>query len=166
MKGILLGSLAIAFIVMPTSSERGVLDRLATVTDDYLEECVNEGCSGEEVRELYSSYAEECLHEGCSFEEVRELAGSADRVDDLLAEFRKHGWTVDSSDFTPPPPRVCHQFTLADISTSEPTQRGTMNCKVVFFLTTKCKGLADDGHRFSWTEYGFGGVPRGRTKCH
>jgi hypothetical protein len=61
---------------------------------DYGEECLSEGCSGEEVRELYSSYAEECINEGCSHEEVIELAGGAGNVNAMLDEFRRRGYKV------------------------------------------------------------------------
>jgi hypothetical protein len=62
---------------------------------DYQEECLNEGCSGEEVRELYSSYQEECLNEGCSLEEVFELGGTDTGVRQMLADFERRGFRVD-----------------------------------------------------------------------
>jgi hypothetical protein len=61
---------------------------------DYKEECLSEGCSSEEVDELYSSYKEECINEGCSHEEVIELAGHPDAVNDMLNEFRRRGFQV------------------------------------------------------------------------
>lgn len=61
---------------------------------DYSEECLHEGCSAEEVRELYSSYKEECIHEGCSPEEVIELAGGTGAVNAMLNDFRKRGFQV------------------------------------------------------------------------
>lgn len=61
---------------------------------DYAEECQSEGCSGEEVRELYQSYKEECINEGCSHEEVIELAGHPGSVNAMLEEFRRRGFKV------------------------------------------------------------------------
>jgi len=70
----------------------------ATASADYLEECQREGCSTEEVEELYESYDEECLQEGCSFEEVIELAGHPSSVSAMLRDFQNRGWTVDPKD--------------------------------------------------------------------
>ena len=64
------------------------------VLADYGEECLSEGCSDEEVSELYASYAEECLNESCSPEEVIELAGGAGNVNAMLDEFRRRGFKV------------------------------------------------------------------------
>jgi hypothetical protein len=44
---------------------------------DYHEECDQEGCSREEVKELWSSFQSECIDEECWMEEVAELAGGA-----------------------------------------------------------------------------------------
>jgi hypothetical protein len=66
-----------------------------TPEDDYQEECLNEGCSGEEVRELYASYQEECLHEGCSNEEIRELGGSDAGISAMFNDFKKRNWKID-----------------------------------------------------------------------
>jgi hypothetical protein len=148
-------------LAVGNSNHRTTLDRIGAAVDDYLEECTHEGCSSEEVKELYSSYSEECLHEGCSAEELLELGGSPAGVEDMLDEFKKRGWKVDNDDHL-----TCDTMTLAKVSTDPPTQPGTMNCKVVFFLITKCKGLGADGHRYSWTEYGFGGVHNASTQCH
>lgn len=65
----------------------------------YYEECTHEGCSSEEVEELYDSYAEECLHEGCNKEEVIELGGTTDGALEMLREFRDRGYRVDQKDF-------------------------------------------------------------------
>lgn len=71
-----------------------------TQLDDYSEECLGEGCSAEEVNELYASYQEECLVEGCSPEEVFELAGPAPgAVNAMLTEFKRRGFRVRDSDF-------------------------------------------------------------------
>ncbi len=70
-----------------------------TAIADYAEECMSEGCDGEEVSELYSSYREECLGEGCSAEEVIELAGNTEAVGPMLAEFKKRGFEVNENDF-------------------------------------------------------------------
>lgn len=43
---------------------------------DYYEECDREGCSSEEVKELWSTFHHECFVEGCWMEEVAENAGS------------------------------------------------------------------------------------------
>jgi hypothetical protein len=67
--------------------------------DNYLEECLSEGCSAEEVNELYASYQEECLNEGCSPEEVSELAGGPGAVNSMLFEFRRRGFNVRDRDF-------------------------------------------------------------------
>lgn len=65
---------------------------------NFREECLSEGCSNEEVRELYSSYAEECLNEGCSREELIELAGGPQFVTQMLEKFRSLGFRVAGSD--------------------------------------------------------------------
>ena len=63
---------------------------------NYNEECNNEGCFSEEVRELYSSYHQECIVEGCAFEEQRELAGSRHPVviSQMYQHFRRLGFWV------------------------------------------------------------------------
>ncbi len=43
---------------------------------DWREECIGEGCSGEEKEELFESFHHECVAEGCWAEEVGELAGA------------------------------------------------------------------------------------------
>jgi hypothetical protein len=53
----------------------------------YHEECDNEGCGEEEVRELWRSFQHECFSEGCWYEEVRELAGGDAYVDDMFSAF-------------------------------------------------------------------------------
>jgi hypothetical protein len=55
----------------------------------YHEECDNEGCNTEEVRELWNSFQHECFAEGCWYEEVRELAGGTAHVDAMFAAFRR-----------------------------------------------------------------------------
>jgi len=71
-------------------------------SEDYKEECQSEGCSGEEVSELYSSYQEECIGEGCSYEEVIELAGGSGSVNAMLNDFQSRGWQVQPCTFIPP----------------------------------------------------------------
>jgi hypothetical protein len=79
-----------------------------TQVDDYTEECLGEGCSAEEVNELYASYQEECLVEGCSPEEVFELAGPAPgAVNAMLTEFKRRGFKVRDSDFQGAAGAVC-----------------------------------------------------------
>jgi hypothetical protein len=65
---------------------------------DYGEECLSEGCSDHEVRELYDSYREECINEGCSNEELIELAGGPQHVNAMLQAFRDRGYEVAGSD--------------------------------------------------------------------
>lgn len=81
----------------------GITGRSATAVPndllDYQEECLSEGCSDEEVRELHSGYTEECLNEGCSKEEVFELGGTASGAIEMMRAFRQHGWDFDPSDF-------------------------------------------------------------------
>lgn len=43
----------------------------------YLEECEGEGCSNEEINELWNSFQSECFQEQCWTEEVFELSGGA-----------------------------------------------------------------------------------------
>jgi hypothetical protein len=68
------------------------------VRADYQEECQSEGCSNEEVMELYASYREECLVEGCNQEELFELGGSAQGAQAMLADFRRRGLQVRPQD--------------------------------------------------------------------
>ncbi|HEX9640195.1 MAG TPA: hypothetical protein VGB13_02660 [Candidatus Krumholzibacteria bacterium] len=68
------------------------------VAADYAEECLSEGCSREEIEELYESYDEECLNEGCSREELIELAGGPQHVNAMLQKFRDLGYKVADSD--------------------------------------------------------------------
>ncbi len=66
--------------------------------DDYQEECLSEGCSSEEVKELYASYYEECIGEGCSKEEIYELAGSPQAADQMCRDFAQRGFQVRPQD--------------------------------------------------------------------
>jgi hypothetical protein len=61
---------------------------------NYLEECLIEGCSFEEIRELHRSYFEECCGEGCNNEEVRELAGGQAYIPQLIQAFRSRGLPI------------------------------------------------------------------------
>lgn len=68
--------MVVAGVVVARSSQAG----LSGYAGGYLSECVQEGCSREEVRELYKfgSYQEECIGEGwCSFIERQELYAPA-----------------------------------------------------------------------------------------
>jgi hypothetical protein len=49
---------------------------------DYREECLKEGCSREEIQELWDSFHNECMNETCWAEEVFELAGGTHYVND------------------------------------------------------------------------------------
>lgn len=63
--------------------------------DDYLEECTNEGCNKEEVKELYLSYKEECCGEfQCSAEEVRELGGNTQATAQMKEKWRQYGYNT------------------------------------------------------------------------
>jgi hypothetical protein len=54
----------------------------------YYDECIDERCDDEEVRELWSSFQNECFTEKCVFEEVRELSGGNAHVDAMYQAFR------------------------------------------------------------------------------
>jgi hypothetical protein len=95
-KSVLYMCLAI-FVFLLASQAAMVAEKVGT--DDYQEECLNEGCSTEEVRELYVSYKEECINEGCSKEEVIELGGTPSGALAMLAHFRKLGYEVREKDF-------------------------------------------------------------------
>ena len=60
---------------------------------DFREECDNEGCAREEVKELWTSFKEECINEGCWMEEVAELGGGGIEP----VEFNPDGWRYTSS---------------------------------------------------------------------
>lgn len=70
----------------------------AVVHATYQEECLSEGCSGEEVSEMHHSYQEECLNEGCSQEEITELGGSGPGAQAMLMDFRRRGFQVRPQD--------------------------------------------------------------------
>ena len=63
----------------------------------YKSECLQEGCSRQEVYELYNSYANECLSEGCSNEEMYETAGHQNDVCTMFLRFRREGYTVSGN---------------------------------------------------------------------
>lgn len=71
----------------------------SAVVADYAEECQNEGCSQEEVHELYNSYHEECINEGCGQEEIDELAGPGAQ-NAMMAAFLKYQWYIRSQDIS------------------------------------------------------------------
>jgi hypothetical protein len=90
--------LSIALVIFALSSQATmVVERVGA--DDYQEECLREGCSTEEVRELYASYKEECISEGCSKEEVIELGGTPSGALAMLDHFRRLGYEVRERDF-------------------------------------------------------------------
>ncbi|MGH9840895.1 MAG: hypothetical protein ACREEM_19140 [Blastocatellia bacterium] len=70
--------------------------------EDYNEECLQEGCDGEEVSELYESYESECREETCDVEEVREMAGTRGAINAMLNDFRNRGWAVSNCSFVGP----------------------------------------------------------------
>lgn len=79
-----------------------------TATYSYNEECNNEGCSTEEVRELHRSYYNECSAapggtlyvvggNWCTDEELGETAGdegSGAQIDEMLAHFDSLGYAL------------------------------------------------------------------------
>jgi hypothetical protein len=85
-------------IIFILASQGTMISKKVTMRD-YQEECLSEGCSTEEVRELYASYREECINEGCSKEEVIELGGTPSGALAMLAHFRKLGYEVREKDF-------------------------------------------------------------------
>jgi len=77
---------------------------------DYYEECNKEGCSNEEIKELWSSYQSECFSEYCWTEEVFELSGGPHYLTDP-----KRGWTSDGKGGlvrtgSPDPSRIPEMF--------------------------------------------------------
>lgn len=68
--GAMLGSFSVA-----RDAQAGDVAWLTT-SNGYKEECMDEGCSREERRELYfnGDYDEECIGEGCKMEEPAEVA--------------------------------------------------------------------------------------------
>jgi hypothetical protein len=90
--------LSVALIIFILASQ-GTMVSKKVATNNYQEECLSEGCSNEEVRELWVSYKEECLHEGCSREEVIELGGTPQGALAMRDHFRKLGFEVRDSDF-------------------------------------------------------------------
>lgn len=73
-----------------------------TATYSYNEECNNEGCSTEEVRELHRSYVAECsspssVRNRCSYEELAETAGHdyyGTNIDQMLDHFYSLGYPL------------------------------------------------------------------------
>jgi len=68
--------------------------------DTYAEECVHEGCSTGELRELYDSYWEECIHEGCSAGEIEEISGDPTETQSMLSAFLQNQWYIRSQDIS------------------------------------------------------------------
>ncbi|MCA1578139.1 MAG: hypothetical protein LC794_12350 [Acidobacteria bacterium] len=90
--------ISVALIIFTLASQGTMITKKVT-TDDYQEECLSEGCSDEEVRELWVSYKEECINEGCSREEVIELGGTPQGALAMLNHFRRLGFEVRDRDF-------------------------------------------------------------------
>src|SRR5687768_11530530 len=68
---------------------------------NYGEECEHEGCSQEEVRELYASYKEECIGESsCSQEEINELSGGPGYQNAMMNAFLKYQWYIRAQDIS------------------------------------------------------------------
>lgn len=100
--GLYLGlALGVFGLVRWMSHDRHALNRQGT-HEDYHEECQSEGCSGEEVSELFESYQEECNGEVCDTEEVKEIAGGAGSVNAMLNDFQSRGFPVKPCSFIPP----------------------------------------------------------------
>ena len=85
------------FIFLLSSQSAMVVDKVGT--NNYQEECLNEGCNNEEVRELHVMYKEECIKEGCNKEELIELGGTPSGALSMLQHFRNLGFTVRDKDF-------------------------------------------------------------------
>jgi hypothetical protein len=66
----------VAFALVTVAAGTGTHDLGAAQPIQYHEECWGEGCSSEEVHELWWTLREECLGEGCWMEEVGENAGT------------------------------------------------------------------------------------------
>lgn len=90
--------ITVALIIFTLASQ-GTLVTKKVATNNYHEECLHEGCSFEEVRELYDSYREECINEGCSREEVIELGGNPSGALAMAQHFRQLGFEVREQDF-------------------------------------------------------------------
>src|SRR5215207_199328 len=121
------------FVFLLASQSAMVAEKVGT--DNYQEECLHEGCSTEEVRELYVSYKEECIHEGCSKEEVIELGGTPSGALAMLRHFRKLGYTVRDQDF----------MNLQCSAIGSETQ-----CAVFFLLCKDVWQCPDGIHKSSW----------------
>lgn len=89
---------SVALIIFFLASQ-GTMVSKKVATNDYQEECLSEGCSDEEVRELWVSYKEECINEGCSKEEIIELGGTPQGALAMLRHFKRLGFEVRDKDF-------------------------------------------------------------------
>lgn len=90
--------ICVALIIFTLASQGTMVTKKVTASD-YQEECLSEGCSDEEVKELWRSYKEECINEGCSKEEVIELGGTPSGALQMLQHFRRLGLQVRERDF-------------------------------------------------------------------
>ncbi|HSL83577.1 MAG TPA: hypothetical protein VLF66_12450, partial [Thermoanaerobaculia bacterium] len=66
----------------------------------WYEECTIEGCNTEELEEIYNSYYSECIDETCSTEEISELSGGPGENDNMLFDFLKHQWVIQSGNIS------------------------------------------------------------------
>lgn len=90
--------MSVALIIFTLASQ-GTMVSKRVAASNYQEECLHEGCSDEEVKELWRSYNEECLNEGCSREEVIELGGTPSGAQQMKNHFIRLGLKVRESDF-------------------------------------------------------------------
>lgn len=90
--------MSVALIIFTLASQGTIVSKRVTASN-YQEECLSEGCSTEEVKELWRSYNEECLHEGCSREEVIELGGSPSGALAMKDHFLRLGLKINEKDF-------------------------------------------------------------------
>ena len=126
--------ISVALIIFTLASQGTMVAKKVTM-DDYQEECLSEGCSNEEVRELWVSYKEECLNEGCSREEVIELGGTPQGALAMLNHFRKLGFEVRERDFL--------NLTCTAIGTET-------KCAAVLLLCKDFWQCPDKVHESSW----------------
>jgi len=124
----------IALVIFALSSQATLVAEKIRA-DNYQEECLSEGCSTEEVRELYAWYREECISEGCSKEEVIELGGTPSGALAMLQHFRRLGYEVREKDFL--------NLQCSPIGTET-------TCAALVFLCKDSWQCPDGIHKSSW----------------
>lgn len=131
-KPVLYASVALTIFIL---ASQGTMVTKKITTDDYQEECLSEGCSDEEVKELWRSYREECINEGCSKEEVIELGGTPSGALEMLRHFRRLKLEVRDRDFL--------NLTCTPIGTQT-------KCVAVLFFCKDSWSCPDGIHTSSW----------------